>query len=555
MSARSRHASTEAQPRAAIYARYSTDLQNERSTEDQIELCRAYAKRTGYEVVAEYADKAQSGGSMFRDGLRDMLEAANAGRFDVILVEALDRLSRDMEDLAGMHKRMRAKGVKLVTVHEGEASTVLVGLRGLVGQMFREDNKHKIRRGMSGRIRDGLSAGGKAYGYAPVPGQPGKLVIVESEAATVRRIFAAYAGNKAPKAICRMLNADGIPAPRGKLWAPTALLGKADRGSGILRNTLYDGRRVWNKSEMYVDPDTGRRLSRPNPESEWQTADVPHLRIVDRDLFDAVQAKLAHCAQIAKTGPLVGNARPRYLLSGLLRCGSCGAGMARAGRDKSGRHRLRCSAHTNSGACPDPRTFYADEVDQLVIDGLADELASPAQIEKYAKAYIKARIASEADQHRQRADIKRRIAAIEKDNDRLLDMLLNNEGVRSAVDARMKSQDAERQQLVAKLATIPEGSNVVLHPTAIKHLAAKLKGPARDWLHSPRARLTVALDQLHDMGELAPIVRELIRTVTVSRDPSDDGLVIEVEAHLDPFLLEEGGQSRGGGHVGSGGGI
>ena len=89
----------------------------------------------------------------------------------MLVVESLDRLSRDMEDLAGLHKRLSFQGIEIRAVHEGAVNTVLVGLRGLMGQMFREDNAHKVRRGQAGRVRDGLSGGGLTYGYAPVPGQ------------------------------------------------------------------------------------------------------------------------------------------------------------------------------------------------------------------------------------------------------------------------------------------------------------------------------------------------------------------------------------------------
>ena len=61
-----------------------------------------------------------------------------------MIVEALDPLSRDMEDLAGIHKRLSFLGIEIRAVHEGIVNTVLVGLRGLVGQLYREDNAHKV---------------------------------------------------------------------------------------------------------------------------------------------------------------------------------------------------------------------------------------------------------------------------------------------------------------------------------------------------------------------------------------------------------------------------
>jgi site-specific DNA recombinase len=153
--------------RGVIYARYSTDLQNERSIEDQIALCRTFAARENLKVVDVYEDRACSGASiMGREGLLRLLEGAREKAFNFVIVEALDRLSRDMEDLAGIHKRLSFLGIEIRAVHEGVVNTVLVGLRGLVGQLYREDNAHKIRRGQAGRVGQGLNAGGLTYGYA-----------------------------------------------------------------------------------------------------------------------------------------------------------------------------------------------------------------------------------------------------------------------------------------------------------------------------------------------------------------------------------------------------
>ena len=131
--------------RAAIYARFSTELQRDRSINDQMALCRAHAERAGLCTVATYHDSARSGASVFgRDGLEQMMEHAREKRFDVLIVEALDRLSRDMEDLAGIHKRLTFLGIEIRAVHDGTADTVLVGIRGLVGQMQREDGAKRF---------------------------------------------------------------------------------------------------------------------------------------------------------------------------------------------------------------------------------------------------------------------------------------------------------------------------------------------------------------------------------------------------------------------------
>ncbi|WP_342585842.1 recombinase family protein [Methylocapsa aurea] len=162
-----------------------------------------------------------------RDGLLAMMERTRAGGVDVVVVEALDRLSRDMEDLAGIHKRLAYAGIELRAVHDGRADTVTVGLRGLVAQLYREDGAKKVKRGMAGVIRDGRHAGGRAYGYRPIAGKPGEMEIIPDEADIVRRIFAAYAAGATPRDIAGALNQDAVAPPRGAKWNAATIKGPA----------------------------------------------------------------------------------------------------------------------------------------------------------------------------------------------------------------------------------------------------------------------------------------------------------------------------------------
>ncbi|MGD9866564.1 MAG: recombinase family protein [Hyphomicrobiales bacterium] len=98
--------------RAAIYARYSSDLQSARSIDDQVALCRQRAESEGWDVLEVFADYALSGATMDRPGLRGAVDAARATRFDILLSESLDRLSRDQEDIAGVYKRLTAWGLE-----------------------------------------------------------------------------------------------------------------------------------------------------------------------------------------------------------------------------------------------------------------------------------------------------------------------------------------------------------------------------------------------------------------------------------------------------------
>src|SRR4051794_26616804 len=108
--------------RTAIYARYSSDQQRDASIEDQVRLCREGTAVERWAVAAVYADRATSGASRFRPQYQQLLADAKAGKFDVVIAEALDRLSRDQEDVAGLFKALSFVGVQLVTLAEGEIS-------------------------------------------------------------------------------------------------------------------------------------------------------------------------------------------------------------------------------------------------------------------------------------------------------------------------------------------------------------------------------------------------------------------------------------------------
>jgi len=231
--------------RAAINARFSSHMQREASIEDQVRLCMERAEREGWSVVQTFSDMAISGASMHRPGLQSLIDHAERGRIDIVIAEALDRLSRDQADVATLFKRLSFHGVGIVTLAEGEISELHVGLKGTMNQLFLKDLAAKTRRGLRGRVEAGRSGGGNAYGYDVVrrlgpDGTPvtGERAVNPDEAEIVRRIFRSFAVGASPKAIARDLNADGIPGPRGKLWRDTAIRGHRQRGTGLLNNEL-----------------------------------------------------------------------------------------------------------------------------------------------------------------------------------------------------------------------------------------------------------------------------------------------------------------------------
>ena len=272
--------------RAAIYARFSSDLQDARSLTDQIALAANYASARQFSVVATYEDAAISGSTIInRPGIQRLLEDATARRFDLIITESIDRLSRGQADIAWLYERLTFFGVRIETLADGQVSEIHVGLKGTMAALFLKDLAQKTRRGQIGRVKAGRIPGGKSYGYDVVRTdvERGERSINETEAAVVRRIYRDYVAGKSPLATVSELNHEGIPGPSGGRWNASALLGSRKRRNGILNNELYRGVIIYNRQRFVKDPDTGKRLARENPESEWHRQDVPHLRIIDED--------------------------------------------------------------------------------------------------------------------------------------------------------------------------------------------------------------------------------------------------------------------------------
>jgi site-specific DNA recombinase len=321
-----------------------------------------------------------------------MRDALNQ-RFDVVLAEALDRFSRDQEDTAGLFKRLTFAGVNIVTLAEGDITHLHVCLKGTMNALFLKDLADKTRRGLRGRVELGKSGGGLCYGYKVTrathdgAATTGNREIVPAEAEVILRMFRDYAAGVSPKALAKQLNAERCPGPGGSPWNPSTIHGNPARGTGILNNELYVGRLVWNRLRYIKDPDTGKRVSRPNPPSEWVTTAVPELRIVDDELWNQVKGRQREMRRVASSGdPKRFNQarRPKYLSSGLTKCAECGGGYVMYWRD-----RLACFGARSRGTCKNRLTISRQEVEERVLVALRDKLMRRDLFEDFCREYVR----------------------------------------------------------------------------------------------------------------------------------------------------------------------
>lgn len=501
--------------RVAIYARYSSDHQRAASIEDQFRICREKAGREGWEVVGTYKDAGISGASMIlRPGIQRLLQEAQAGKIDVVLAEALDRVSRDQADVATLFKHLRFVGVTIVTLSEGEISELHVGLTGTMNALALKAIAEKTRRGMSGRVEAGKSGGGLCYGYKVVKqfdarGEPirGDRTIDAGEAETVRRIFRLFAAGVAPRTIARTLNEEGIRGPGGEPWGDTTIRGHVKRGTGIVNNELYIGRLVWNRLRYLKDPSTGKRVSRLNPETDWVIKDVPDLRIVDDELWQAARTRQA---EIAKTfanvtagvrehhrqNGLNGARRPRSLLSGLITCGCCGGPYALRGAD-----RFACGNHVGKGTCENARTIPRAELEARVLAGLKDRLMAPEVIEEAMRAYALETNRLNRERRFNADGWNVELARIEKQIGQIVEAIADGM-YHASMKNKMNGLESRKTELERLLADVPD-DKLDLLPNAAAVYAQKVE------------RLAEALNRPEERPEAALALRMLIEKIVL----------------------------------------
>ena len=512
--------------KAVIYARYSSDLQSAASIDDQIRQCKERIDREGWSLVFSYSDRAISGANHLRPGYQKLLEDARAGLFDVVVAEALDRLSRDQEHIAGFFKQLTFAGIKIITLAEGEISELHVGLKGTMNALFLKDLADKTRRGMRGRVEEGMAASGKCYGYdivrefdassAPVRG---KRKINDSEAAVLRRIFEEYANGKSPIAIAKSLNAENIPGPTSKGWAPSTIHGHRQRCTGILNNELYIGKMVWNRMKFSKDPQTGKHISKLNPQSAWITKEVPELRIIDQDLWNRVKDHQI-ATELPERGRKISNVlntrhRPQHLFSGLMKCGVCGGNYTVYNQD-----RYACSNHIYRGTCGNTHSVNREDIESRLLTGIKDRLVTPELIAVFVKEFNEQWNRTLAANNHNKAIYETELGSIKKRLDQIMDAIEQGIITPTTKDRllALEARQDEVRMLMAKANVEPEAP--ALHPNLAEMYKRKI------------ADLEAALNDPSTKTEAAQLLRGLVDAIVIHPGQKRGDVSIELYGEL-----------------------
>ena len=509
--------------RAYTYSRYSHEDSAENSIEGQHASQDKYAARLGIQIIDRFADHAISGAAIFnRPSLTKLMQVLDNSDIDILLVDHLDRLTRDDGDMAYIHKELNFRDIELHSVAQnGKVDRNTASIMALVGRNQLESTAHAVRRGQELMIKEGRNTGGRAYGYKLTP-NAGELIIDDGaeashgEADVVRRIYRYRLSGMTPRDIAGKLNAEGIPGPTGGIWRASTLNGSRSRKYGILRNPIYKGEPQWNRVRMVKNPATGKRVSRINKKEDIVTSQQPHLAIVDADTFERVQAMF----------PQNENDRPnKYrkattILTGLLKCGYCGGGMSVKDKYKS-RRRIQCSTMKESRSCDNTSAYYLDEIVEASLSGLKDQLSKPEMLSKLIKSYNSERtlLASEAIEKTKIVDHK--IDILSNKEEKIwadydlghFDPALANERIQK-IRGEMEILKEQKEALPS----VPE--TVSIHPSTVAHFKQYI-----DQLTKTFA------DQVTDENrEAATAIRRLIDKITIT--PTKDGTDVQIDGLL-----------------------
>ncbi|WP_082677547.1 recombinase family protein [Ruegeria profundi] len=509
--------------RTAIYARYSTDLQRDASIEDQIRVCEKHVQASGGQVYQSYTDHAVSGASLMRPGIQMLMQDAAAGRFDEVYAEALDRISRDQEDIAAVYKRLTFAGVKLVTHAEGEINELHIGLKGTMNALFLSDLRKKTHRGLVGKVEKGLSGGGKCFGYDVVHGEErGHRTINEDQASIVRRIFEDYAAGKSPKAIAAQLNKEGIAGPTGKAWGQSSINGNRQRGTGILNNELYIGRLIWNRLTYMKNPETGKRVSKLNPEEDWIIHEVPELRIIEDQLWEKVKERQAG---LTRKNELWQTNRPRNLFAYLIKCGVCGGGCSTVSTGRIG-----CSNARNKGTCDNRQTVKREYVEEAVLGSLREHLMDEELCKVFCEEYTRHMNELTKRHNASLHQFERELEKLTREKKKIVQSIFDG------VPGEFLKEDAQRidsrmKQLTMLLEDKTERP-VIFEPG----IAARYKREV--------ARLIDRLNSNEHREEAAELIRSLVDRIVLTPSQDRDRPIIDLEGDLAGILSVAAGVGK-----------
>jgi DNA invertase Pin-like site-specific DNA recombinase len=305
--------------RVAAYARVSTDDEEQATSyETQVKHYTEFIqKKPEWEYVKVYADDGISGTSTKRrEGFNEMIKDALDGKIDLIITKSISRFARNTLDTISYTRKLKTKGIEVYFEKENlwSLDEKTEFLLTIMASMAQEESR-SISQNVTMGKRWGMKEGRVSWAYSNMLGytkENGKIVVVESEAILVRKIYQLFLREgKTCTGIAEYLKEKGIPTPSGKSykWTKNTI-------NSILRNEKYKGDALLQKT--YTTDFLEHKVEKNRGHLPQYYVENSHPAIIDKEEWEIVQAELMRREKIGAA--YSGNS----IFSSKLICGDCG---------------------------------------------------------------------------------------------------------------------------------------------------------------------------------------------------------------------------------------
>lgn len=371
--------------KVAIYPRLSEEDRDKRNETDESESIQnqksmliEYAINQGWEIYDIYTDEDYTGADRNRPEFNRLLRDAEARKFDIVLCKTQSRFTRELELVEKyIHGLFPQWGIRFVSIVD-HADTNIKGnkkarqINGLINEWYLEDLSENIKCVFNNKRQNGVHIGAFAlYGYQKDPDQKGHLIIDEEAAQVVREVFTLFAQGYGKTNIARILNDRGIPNPteykrqKGLRYkqarSKSSTLWKYFAISNMLTNEIYIGNMVQGK---YGSISYKTKINKPRPKEEWYIKENTHEPIIDRELWDRVQALIKEKSKPFSDGQI-------GLFARKTKCMYCGYTL-RSTKQTNGTRYLECpTRHVSKEAC-EGSMISVDVLERIVLKELKE---------------------------------------------------------------------------------------------------------------------------------------------------------------------------------------
>lgn len=438
--------------RAVIYARVSSGMQADLGTSipSQIKICKEYAEKNHMKIVKIYQDEGKSARSDDRAAFQEMINDAkkNPPPFGAILIYNQSRFSRNVLDTLTYKNILKKYGINVISVtepfdEESPQGKLINGIISVINEFYSSNLASETLRGQKENATQGFFNGGvPPIGYKIKKVKRGNaekstFEIDTHYADVVKKIFDLFLRGNGMKKIAIILNKEGERTPKGNLWKPSTI-------RSILTNDVYTGTLVWNK---YDKKTKNKKYKEKN---KWVIVKGAYPKIIEEEVFEEAQSimkKRENPKLIAKT----------HVLSGLLKCGICGANYIFCKVSKTRGNKFyksgyyRCSTKNNLGVSScDNISLRAEEIEEAILNSVKEKIFTKDNLIKIARVLNKNR----SRMLEERKEEEKLIEASIKDTDKRIAHLIKSieEGIHEdLIVDRINELKSKKEELVSKL--------------------------------------------------------------------------------------------------------